>query len=213
MFTAEPHTAESHTAESHRAEPHQSAASLPVSLLALRAETFPGQILLAVAASACVAFCAHASVRIPFTPVPFSLSDFAVVLVGLTLAPATAFAAMMLYLLEGALGMPVFAPGGLGGVAQLLGPTGGFLFAYPLAACAAGWMRRKLPAAFAANLLSALAGSALLMIAGVLWLGSLLHLTPAVALRLGLLPFLPGQAVKVLAAAGIFTSLRRWRRA
>ena len=197
----------------HTAEPHRSAASLPVSPLELRAETLPGQILLAVAASALVALCAHASVRIPFTPVPFTLGDFAVVLVGLTLAPTTAFAAMMLYLLEGALGLPVFSPGGLGGVAQLLGPTGGFLFAYPLAASAVGWMRRKLPAGFGTNLLAALAGSALLMAAGVLWLGSLLHLAPGVALRLGLLPFLPGQTVKVLAAAGIFGSLRRWRRA
>ena len=203
----------------HTAEPHRTAASLSAPSLRLQAQTLlhtrtlPGQILLAVAASAFVALCAHASVRIPFTPVPFTLSDFAVVLVGLTLAPATAFAAMMLYLLEGALGLPVFNPGGLGGVAQLLGPTGGFLFAYPLAACTAGWLRRKLPASFSANLLAGAAGSMLLMLAGVLWLGSLLHLAPSVTVRLGLLPFLPGQAVKVLAAAGIFTSLRRRRRA
>ena len=202
----------------HTAEPHRTTASLPAPSLRLQAETLPGQILLAVAASAFVALCAHASVRIPFTPVPFTLSDFAVVLVGLTLAPATAFTAMMLYLLEGALGLPVFNPGGLGGVAQLLGPTGGFLFAYPLAAFAAGWTRRKLPASFSANLLAAAAGSMLLMAAGMLMSAGAhgvaeLHLAPGVTLRLGLLPFLPGQAVKVLAAAGIFTSLRRWRRA
>ena len=196
----------------HTAEP-QRTASLPTPSVRLQVETLPGQMLLAVAASAFVALCAHASVRIPFTPVPFTLSDFAVILVGLTLAPATAFAAMLLYLLEGALGLPVFNPGGLGGVAQLLGPTGGFLFAYPLAAFTAGWMRRKLPVGFGTNLLAAAAGSALLMAAGLLWLGSLLHLAPGTALRLGLLPFLPGQAIKVLAAAGIFTSLRRWRRA
>lgn len=197
----------------HTAEQHRPSASLSAISLRLQAETLPGQILLAVAASAFVALCAHASVRIPFTPVPFTLSDFAVVLIGLTLAPATAFAAMMLYLLEGALGLPVFNPGGFGGVAQLLGATGGFLFAYPLAAFTAGWMRRRLPASFGANLLAAAAASALLMGAGVLWLGSLLHLAPGVTLRLGLLPFLPGQAIKVLAAAGMFTSLRRWRRA
>ncbi len=197
----------------HTAEPHRTAASLPALSLRSQAETVPGRLLLAVAASAFVALCAHASVRIPFTPVPFTLSDFAVVLVGLTLAPATAFAAMTLYLLEGALGLPVFTPGGLGGVAQLLGPTGGFLFAYPLAAFTAGWIRRKLPAGFGVHLLAAAAGSALLMCAGVVWFGSLLHLAPAVTLRLGLLPFLPGQAIKMFAAAGIFTSLRRWRRA
>ena len=197
----------------HTAEPQRTTPSLPAPSIHLQAETLPGQILLAVVASAVVALCAHASVSIPFTPVPFTLSDFAVVLVGLTLAPATAFAAMMLYLLEGALGLPVFNPGGLGGVAQLLGPTGGFLFAYPLAAFTAGWLRRKLPTGMGVNLLAAAAASALLMFVGVLWLGSLLHLAPGTSLRLGLLPFLPGQAVKVLAAAGIFTSLRRWHRA
>lgn len=201
----------------HTAEPHRSTTPLPVPSLAsglqAQAESLPGQVLLAVAASAFVALCAHASVRIPFTPVPFTLSDFAVVLVGLSLAPVTAFSAMMLYLLEGALGMPVFNPGGLGGIAQLLGPTGGFLFAYPCAAFTASWMRRHLPTHFSANLLAAAAGSTLLMVAGVFWLGSLLHLAPATALHLGLVPFLPGQAVKILAAAGIFTSLRRWRRA
>ena len=197
----------------HTAEPHRSTASLPAPSLRLQVETLPGQMLLALAASAFVALCAHASVRIPFTPVPFTLSDFAVVLVGLTLAPGTAFAALTLYLLEGALGLPVFRPGGLGGLAQLLGPTGGFLFAYPLAAFTAGWTRRKLAGGFGANLVAAAAGSALLMTAGVLWLGSLLHLAVGTALRLGLLPFLPGQAIKILAAAGIFTSLRRWRRA
>ena len=145
----------------HTAEPHRTTASLPAPTLRWQAETLPGQILLAVAASVFVALCAHASVRIPFTPVPFTLSDLAVVLVGLTLVPATAFAAMMLYLLEGALGLPVFNPGGLGGVAQLLGPTGGFLFAYPLAAFTTGWMRRKLPVGFGANLLAAAAGSVL----------------------------------------------------
>ena len=197
----------------HTAEPHRSTASLPAPSLRLQVETLPGQMLLALAASAFVALCAHASVRIPFTPVPFTLSDFAVVLVGLTLAPRTAFAALTLYLLEGALGLPVFNPGGPGGVAQLLGPTGGFLFAYPLAAFTAGSTRRKLAGGFGGNLLAAAAGSTLLMAAGVLWLGSLLHLAVGTAVRLGLLPFLPGQTIKILAAAGIFTSLRRWRRA
>ncbi len=197
----------------HTAEPHRTTVSVPASSLLPRVETLPGRMLLAVSASALVALCAHASVRIPFTPVPFTLSDFAVILVGLTLAPGTAFAAMMLYLLEGALGLPVFAPGGPGGVAQLFGVTGGFLFAYPLAAVATAWIRRRLRASAGANLLASAAGSALLMTAGVVWLGSLLHLAPRTALQFGLLPFVPGQIVKVLAAAGIFTSLRRWRRA
>src|ERR1700732_1732527 len=91
-------------------------------------ESLSGKVILTVAASAFVALCAHISLPLPFTPVPLTLQNFAVLLVGLALGPVAAFSAMMLYLAEGAMGLPVFAPHGLGGVAQLLGPTGGYLF-------------------------------------------------------------------------------------
>ena len=106
------------------------------------AGTLPGRAAMAVAATAFVALCAHVSIPVFFTPVPFTLQPFAVILVGLLLGPAGAFAAMMLYLAEGAMGLPVFTPQGAGGVAQLLGPTAGFLFSYPLAAAAAGALAR-----------------------------------------------------------------------
>lgn len=179
-------------------------------------DTLVRKTILAISASLFVALCAHLSVRIPYTPVPFTLSDLAVVLVGLALGPATAFAALVLYLAEGASGLPVFAPGGLGGVAQILGPTGGFLIAYPAAAALAGALRQALTrvlSRFPASLLAAAAASALLMAVGVTWLGVLLHLAPTAALRLATLPFLPGQLIKVAAAAGIYTALYRWRRA
>ena len=179
-------------------------------------DTLAGKALLALSASLLVALCAHVSVRVPFTPVPFTLSDLAVVLVGLALGPATAFSALVLYLAEGASGLPVFAPGGLGGIAQLLGPTGGFLLCYPFAAALAGGLRQtfaRVLARFPASLLAAAAASALLMSSGVLWLGVAYHLAPIAAFRLGALPFLPGQLVKIAAAAGIYSSLQRWRRA
>jgi len=179
-------------------------------------ESLAGKFLLAVCASAFVAVCAHISVRLPFTPVPLTFSDFAVLLVGLALGPATGFAALALYLAEGACGFPVFNPGGLGGVAQLFGHTGGYLVAYPFAAAIAGglsrWMLRftsRFLAAFAASTVA----STILMVSGTVWLGVLLHLHAGAAFLLGAAPFLPGQAVKVCAAAGIFASLQRWRRA
>ena len=176
--------------------------------------TLAGKAALAFAASLFVALCAHAIVPLPFTPVPVTLSDLAVVLVGLVLGPVTGFMALAMYLLEGATGMPVFSPSGPGGLAQLLGPTGGYLMAYPFAAAAAGALFQvlKRPANFIAAFVSALTGSAILMTSGVVWLGFVLHLHSAQAFRLGALPFLPGQAVKLLVAAGIVTSLRQLQR-
>lgn len=194
----------------------QTAATPTRTSLALGAisETLPGKAALALAASVFIAVCAHVSFRLPFTPVPLTLGDMAVVLVGLFLAPATAFAALVLYLAEGAAGLPVFNPGGLGGVAQLLGPTGGYLFAYPFAAAAASTLVRTLAPRiprFAAATVAAAAASTLILTLGVLWLASLLHLAPVTAFTLGAAPFLPGQIVKTFVAAGLFSAIFRSR--
>src|SRR5215472_16230547 len=93
-----------------------------------------------VGASLFVALCARVTVPLPFTPVPLTLQNFGVLLVGLLLGSRRGFAALVLYLAEGAVGMPVFNPTGLGGVAQLLGVTGGYLIAYPLVAALAGFI-------------------------------------------------------------------------
>ena len=177
-------------------------------------QTLAGKVVIVLAASVFVALCAHASVRLPFTPVPLTLGDFAVVLVGVALGPVAGFAAMLAYLAEGAAGMPVFNPGGGGGLIQLLGPTGGYLFAYPLAAAAAGAivrsLRRTRGNSFFAGAAAALTGSVLILTSGVAWLSVLLHLGVAAAFKLGALPFLPGQVVKIAACAGIYAAMRRW---
>jgi len=95
---------------------------------------------LIVGASLLVALCARVTLPLPFTPVPLTLQNFAVLLVGLTLGPRRAFAAMVLYLIEGASGLPVFNPLGPGGIAQIIGPTGGYLMAYPFVAALAGFL-------------------------------------------------------------------------
>jgi len=173
-------------------------------------QTIPGKITITLAASLFVAACAHCIVPLPFTPVPLTLGDFAVLLVGLLLGPRMALAALALYLAEGACGMPVFSPAGPGGVAQLFGFTGGYLLSYPFVAALAGWVVRDLrrTPAYAAAGLAALAGTVVLMASGAVWLGSLHHLSAAITLKLAVLPFLPGQFVKIVSAAGIYTSLR-----
>ncbi len=179
-------------------------------------ETLIGKLLLAVCASGFVAICAHITVPLPFTPVPLTFSDFAVVLVGLALGPVTGFMALAMYLLEGASGLPVFNPHGLGGVAQLFGTTGGYLIAYPFAAAIAGAVSRTLARVtprFVAGLTASALASAALMTTGTIWLGFVAHLSATTAFTLGAAPFIPGQIVKVVAAAGIFASLQRWNRA
>src|SRR5207245_5975501 len=98
------------------------------------------QIAVVAGASLFVALCARLTLPLPLTPVPLTLQNFGVLLVGLALGSRRGFAALALYLAEGLMGMPVFSPTGPGGVAQLLGPTGGFLLAYPFVAGIAGWV-------------------------------------------------------------------------
>src|SRR6202047_1265402 len=92
------------------------------------------QVALVVGASLFVALCARITIPLPFTPVPLTVQNFGVLLVGMLLGSKRGFAALLLYLAEGAIGLPVFNPIGPGGLARLMGATGGFLLAYPLVA-------------------------------------------------------------------------------
>lgn len=174
--------------------------------------TLTGKAILAVAATGLVAIAAHISIPLPFSPVPLTLQPFAVLVIGMVLGPVTAFSAMILYLAEGAIGLPVFTPQGPGGVAHLLGPTAGFLFSYPFAAAAAGWIARSLSALrspFARGLVAGIVATAIIFIFGAGWLASLLHLDAAATWHLAIAPFLPGEVVKIMAAATLFSTLRR----
>src|SRR5450755_1409628 len=94
--------------------------------------TLPAQYAaLTVAATGLVAIAAHVSVPLFFTPVPLTLQTLAVLFLGLLMGPRWAFATTALYLVEGAVGLPVFSPVGPGGVLQLFGLTGGYLLSYP----------------------------------------------------------------------------------
>src|ERR1700757_4691392 len=105
-----------------------------------RAAEWAKQAALVVGASLFVALCARVTIPLPFTPVPLTLQNCGVLVVGLLLGSRRGFAALVLYLAEGAAGLPVFNPAGFGGIAQLLGPTGGYLMAYPLVAAVAGFL-------------------------------------------------------------------------
>ncbi len=157
-----------------------------------------------VAGSALVAICAHISVPLFYTPVPMTLQPFAVLLLGLLLDPAAAFAALALYLVEGAAGMPVFTPQGPGGMLQLMGPTGGYLMSYPFVAALVSFLARKLRGhKFATGLIAAAAGNVLILASGTVWMSVVTHQHFSNLLSLSVVPFLPGDALKVCAAAAI----------
>jgi biotin transport system substrate-specific component len=167
---------------------------------------------LVVGASMFMALCAHISVPLGFSPVPVTLQTFGVLLIGLTLGSRRALAAMMLYLIEGASGMPVFSPSGFGGVAQLLGPTGGFLFAYPAAAYVAGSFARN-RSKFTSVLSATILAEFVIFFSGALWFSLLTGMAPARVLALAVLPFIPGEVLKVAAATGIAAVWNRKLRA
>jgi len=166
------------------------------------------QFALVVGASLFIALCARITIPLPFTPVPLTAQNFGVLLIGLLLGSRRGFAVLALYLAEGALGMPVFNPTGPGGIAQLLGPTGGFLLAYPFVAWLAGFVMERGGGSFARAALGGLLGEVVLFFAGLSWLAMLTH-SVAQAFRWGLYWFLFAEVIKVMMAAGIAA---RWRR-
>jgi biotin transport system substrate-specific component len=178
-------------------------------------DSLTGKTLLVIGATAFVATCAHISFPLPFTPVPLTLQNFAVLLVGMFLGPVAGFSAMILYLIEGAVGLPVFTPYAAGGVAHLLGPNGGFLFSYPLAATVAAWVVRAMQSftsRFRGALVAATAATLPIFLLGAGWFGFYAHHNASATWALAIAPFIPGEIVKITAAAGIFSSLQRWRR-
>jgi len=162
------------------------------------------QIAVVVGASLFVALCARITIPLPFTPVPLTVQNFGVLLVGLMLGSKRGFAALALYLAEGAVGLPVFSPSALGlsGIAQILGPTGGYLLAYPFVAALAGFIFERGSRTFLRAVIGGLIAEILLFASGVTWLYVFTH-SLAKAAYLGLYWFLFAEVIKVMMAAGI----------
>ena len=165
------------------------------------------QIALIVGASFFVALCARISLPIPGTPVPLTLQNFGVLAVGLALGSRRGFAALALYLVEGASGMPVFSPFGAPGVLRFIGPSGGYLIAYPFVAALAGYIFECGKQTFARAAWAAISGELLLFTCGISWLYILTH-SFARALSFGLYWFIFAEVIKVMFAAGL---VRSWR--
>jgi biotin transport system substrate-specific component len=158
-----------------------------------------------LAGSLLVALCARVALPLPFTPVPLTLQPFAVLALGMLLAPRLAATTLAAYLVEGAAGLPVFAPGvvGVAGFAHLFGPTGGYLLSYPIAAFAVAALWRASRRSFGWALVSAAVGNIIILGMGALWLGIFTHASAGSVLTQAVMPFLPGDALKVAMAAAL----------
>lgn len=174
--------------------------------IALAARTPRTRALSVLLAVGVLALASQFALPIPGTPVPITLQPMVVVLIGLMLGPVDGAAAMVVYLAAGAAGLPVFAPIGAPGFLRLLGPTGGYLLAYPVAAAVAGKFGAG-KSSFVTRALAAEAGILVLYIGGLAQL-AVLSGSIATAALLGVVPFVAIDAAKALVAAGIASARR-----
>lgn len=147
-------------------------------------------------------------IEVPMVPVPITMQTFAVTFLGAIYGWRLGATAVLVWLAEGAMGMPVFAGGG-GGLLSFVGPTAGYLLAFPLVAALTGWLAergcdgRRPGLAFGAML----AGNLLCLVLGAAWLATLMGAEKA--LMLGVVPFLVGAVLKSALAAVVLRLMQR----
>jgi biotin transport system substrate-specific component len=163
--------------------------------------------------TALTAAAAQVSVHVPFTPVPFTLQPMVVLIGAAVLGPRLGALSQALYLLLGVAGLPVFAASPIlpQGAARLMGPTGGYLLAYPLAAYVTGWLAsRGFDRRYLTSIVAMLAGLATLFGGGVLWLAYVAPGQPIglrAALAAGLYPFIVADLIKVAFASAVLPAV------
>ncbi|MGH9371447.1 MAG: biotin transporter BioY [Vicinamibacterales bacterium] len=168
--------------------------------------------------TALTAAAAQVSIPLPFTPVPFTLQPMVVLLGGAVLGSRLGMASQVLYLLIGIAGLPVFAwsPVLPQGTLRLLGPTGGYLMSYPVAAFLAGALaERGFDRRYLTSVLAMSAGLAVIFTCGVVWLAWFARpVSPGLtaALRTGLYPFIPADIVKICVAAAVMPTVWKFLR-
>ena len=150
---------------------------------------------------------AGAYLSIPIGPVPIVLQNLFVFLAGLLLGPRWGMASVGVYLLAGALGLPVFA-GGVGGIGRFAGSTGGYLVGYIPAVYVIGWIAEKWHARVIVDVAAMILGSMVVYFFGIAWLKMLTGMTLSKTLMVGMVPFIPGDIIKIAATVPIAKTLR-----
>ena len=150
---------------------------------------------------------AGAYIAIPVGPVPIVLQNLFIMLAGLLLGGRWGLISVAVYLLAGAVGLPVFA-GGTGGVGKFVGPTGGYLLGFAAAAYLIGLISESGRGRVAIDVMAMIAGTLIIYAFGVSWLKVVTGMSFSKALTVGMLPFLIGDALKIAAAIPIARALR-----
>ena len=160
-------------------------------------------------ATFCTAMGAYVAIPLPFTPVPLTLQTFFVLLSGAMLGARLGVLSQLLYVVLGTAGLPMFSRGGMG-PAFLLGPTGGYLIGFAAAALLVGWItsRRGGRTGWLKGTAAMLLGTAVIYLFGATYLAFVCHTGVAGALLMGVVPFLPGDAVKLAVACAIWRGSR-----
>lgn len=156
-------------------------------------------VCLVILSSILIGLFGQFSIPLPFSPVPLSTQDTLILALAVLLGPKRATLAVLLFLAQGAIGLPVFANNGTPcGLSRFFGPTGGYLISYPIAAYLTGALAHRLPKTLLNTLLAFLAGSATIFLFGVTYLSTFVGFTKAI--WLGFVPFIPGNFLKTFIA-------------
>ena len=148
-----------------------------------------------------------AKVQVPFWPVPMTMQTFVVFLIGMTYGVRLSLFTLLLYLFEGAIGIPVFASGG--GLAYLIGPTAGYLYGMTFAVVIISYLANKgFSTSYIKATFSLLLGTIVIFVLGILYLGSIIGYSKAI--QAGLLPFIPSEIFKIALAVAIVPTLHNF---
>ncbi|HTI15222.1 MAG TPA: biotin transporter BioY [Dictyobacter sp.] len=165
--------------------------------------------MLVIGGSALLALCSQVIIPLPFTPIPLTLQTFVVLLIGATLGGKRGLLTSLLYLLEGVAGLPVFAAGA-SGLAHLTGPSAGYLWAMPIVAYVVGILcERGMDRKYSTAVIAMLIGTIIVYICGVSWLSIFTHSSLYVAFLEGMVPFIPGDLIKIIVAVALLPTT--WR--
>ncbi len=178
----------------------------------MNAKALTKNIVFTALFAALTAACGFISIPLPGTPIPIVLQNMMVVLSGMLLGPVLGTASTLLFILAGVLGLPVFS-GGTGGLAKLMGPTGGFIIGYAIASLVAGLVLGRPKAGkdkgIAVAIVASLCGFVVMYIPGVIHFMRSLDKTFAQTMSLCVLPYLPGDAVKAVLCVLLSKPLRK----
>ncbi|MCX7027364.1 MAG: biotin transporter BioY [Spirochaetes bacterium] len=157
--------------------------------------------------AALISIGAYIALPLPGTPVPIVLQNLFIIMAAAVLGPGWGFLSVVIYLIFGLVGMPVFS-GGTGGIAKFLGPTGGYLVGYLPASFVIGLIADRGKRTFLSLIFAGFAGMTIVYCFGITWIKLSVGLPWGKALASGLIPFLPGDLAKILLAAFLVPRIR-----